>query len=458
MSDGDPVIEQAAAVHSLALPTVHKELVHSSVHDALDEGISELICQYAGVSGQSATMHNLYLAPNAAITDEGRLTGYVATINGSAPADPVVTATTGAGTTWLRVNGAEDAQRLAAVFRPSGAHKNMRVSVVSGDEYPSTVQYIVAEGNDHEAATALASEVEHTRATLDDVVEGRLAADYVQVIQRSKDARMRAIQEFMSAHGLESTGAQEGDHVSDYLVKVRALSKQAVSARIAGSNVYAAYSGVADPSESTLGVMVYRGPIAGYSLIKEREHSVGGKAANSWVNASSVRPFSMFPVDTGRFTKGSSRAADRNRETNDRVRAAHAERVKWAGKVSSYNPRALEVFHAPDDLHLIGAHKKLGVVPGGSITQQHLNTLVCEVPGLVTSDLPLERLVDVAERSTERSLPVKTGSFLRMLAQWDDAPAQRLSKLFETQEGDQVDVDTDVLKAMHKASMTRRYE
>jgi len=457
MSDDDPVADKLTSeVHELhlVLPTVHKGLVHKDQREVLDAGVSALICEYTGVSGAPPTMHNLYLAPNAHVeAHTDRLTGFVATIAGSATAEPVITKTTGTGTTWMRIQGAENAAALEQRFNPTGSHEEMRISVVSGEDYPSTVQYIVAEGNDRTAARALARVVAQTRATLDDVVEGRLSKDYSNVIRLSKDARTRAIQNFMTEHDLESAGAMEGDHATDYLVRVRELSKEAESSRIAGTNVYAFYSGVADPSESKHGVMMFRGPIAGHSLVSAREHSVAGKPSRAFSNATPERPFSMFATDTGRFVAGSARAADRHRDTNDRVREAHASRVRWAGKVTSYNPSSLLVFHAPNDVHLIGALETLGVKPSSSISQQHLNMVVCELPGLVTNHMSLGQLVDVANNSSERSLPVQTAAFLRMLAQWDDAPAQRIASLFASQEGNSVDVDTDVLKAMRKSEL-----
>ena len=109
----------------------------------------------------------------------------------------------------------------------------------------------------------------------------------------------------------------------------------------------------------------------------------------------------------------------------------------------SFNPFANESYHSHDDLHLINSHAELGLKAGSSVAQQHLDTLVCEVPSLVTKDLALERLVQIAESSD---------SFLRMLASWEDAPSQRLSDLFVSQSGDTVDVDTELLKAIHKSA------
>jgi len=243
--------------------------------------------------------------------------------------------------------------------------------------------------------------------------------------------------------------------MSNFIMNVRALSKAASSSRVSGKNVYAAYVGVADPSEAHSGVMMYRGPIAGYALYTGSVHSAAGKPSVSFTNEHGQRPFSMFPVDTGlvadiKSASSKDRATDRHRDTNERVREAHARRVRWTGKVSSYNPQALSIYYAPNDLHLLSALKRLGVEPGGRINQQILNTLVCEVPPLDTKNLSLAALVDIADRSSERTLPVKTAAFLRMVADWPDAASQRLSELFSSQAGDCVDVDTEVLKTIYQ--------
>ena len=456
MSDDDPVVDMSSQQqqHQLALPTVHKELVHEKAVSALEDAISNLIIEYTGVAGARPTMHDVFLAPNAGTDAKNRLHGYVATVDGTAPAEALISDTLGSGITWMRVEGAEDAAELEKKFTATGMMPGMIVSVVSGDEYPSTVQYIVAQGNDQTAAADLAAKVARTRASLDTVLTGSMAKDYVAVLTRSKDARMQALTQFMSTHQLEATGTGSGNITSNFIINVRALSKAAASSRVSGKNVYAAYSGVADPSEAHSGVMVYRGPIAGYVLYTGNVHSAAGKPSVSFTNENSNRPFSIFPIDTGRALKStsSSRALDRHRDTNERVREAHARRVRWTGKVSSFNPQALSVYHAPNDFHLLSALSRLGVEPGGRINQQILNTLVCEVPALETKNLSLPELVDVAQQSTERTLPVSTTSFLNMLASWPDAASQRLSELFSSQHNDTVDVDTEILKAIHSSS------
>jgi len=93
----------------------------------------------------------------------------------------------------------------------------------------------------------------------------------------------------------------------------------------------------------------------------------------------------------------------------------------------------------------------LGAPPGGAISMQLFDVVVTEVPGLITTNMSLDALVDIAEKSTEKSLPVNTGSFLRALAAWPDAPKQRLATLFASQHGDVVDVDVATLKTIHGA-------
>jgi len=156
----------ADSAPNLSLPNVHKALAHTTTHDRLDPAISQLITPYTGVAGRKPTLHDLYLAPNASVVDDDqRLAGFVATVDGSAPAAPLVTERLGTGTTWLRLEETPSLSSLEKSFAPQLADgAQMLVAVVKGNEYPSQVHYIVVAGNDRESARALAAKAEYASA------------------------------------------------------------------------------------------------------------------------------------------------------------------------------------------------------------------------------------------------------------------------------------------------------
>ena len=51
-------------------------------------------------------MHDLYLAANADVSPSGALSGFVATVDGRAPAASLVDAEQGSGSTWMRLDEA----------------------------------------------------------------------------------------------------------------------------------------------------------------------------------------------------------------------------------------------------------------------------------------------------------------------------------------------------------------
>ena len=446
------------------LPALHKELLHDSRNnEQLDAAIKRLIRPYLMATGRPQ-MHDVVLAPNTSVIGGGaELSGFVATVEGRALAvGTIVTEALGSGTTWFRVTGANGAKidddALAAAFKPlEYSHTGMRVSIVSGLEYPSTAHYVVVHGNDMGAARALVAKAAAAHATVEDVVKGELAAEYAALIKRSYSARTKTAAEFVRAHGLEMDGkAAPGNVQTHFIEHSHALSEKAQSSRVAASNVFVVYNNVIDPSEAHSGAMMYRGPIAGYTFIAGPKHTVKGTASAAWTNADVLpnvaHPFSMLPADTGLYIGAKSRRApDRHKNTNERVREAHSRRVRWSGPVSSYNPLAEQIMHAPTDAHVIDTFSALGAPPGGAISMQLFDVVVTEVPGLITTNMSLDALVDIAEKSTEKSLPVNTGSFLRALAAWPDAPKQRLATLFASQHGDVVDVDVATLKTIHGA-------
>ena len=449
---------------------VHKELVHSSQSsDDIDLAVAKLVQPYASYDkNEMPAMRDVYLAPNVDIAPEtGALTGYVATVMGSAPAAGVVTSALGTGTSWYRVLSKDgdklrkiEDDDLERIFKPIDTlPAGVRVSIVSGMEYPSIVHYAVVHGNDVVAAEAFADKVAGSSATLDDVMTGPYASAYTDVIARSHEARRQAAVAFIEAHGLAlDEKVPESNVVSHFMLRSAPLSEAAHSSLVGPKNVFLVYAGVADTSEAHSGVMMYRGPIAGYTLFTGPTKTVKTRASVAWSNAdlsaasaTKHRPFSMLPVDTGRFLgKATQRTADRHKGTNATIANVHQRRVKTSGAVRSYNPLADVVMHAPNDPHLISSLTALGMPPGGLVTSQILDVVVTQVPALETRDMSLDELVYVASRATEKTLPVATQSFLRMLANWPLAGEKKLSEVFASQHDDVVDVNVDMLQAMAK--------
>lgn len=444
----------------VAVAFVHKELAHDSqLTEEIDDATTALVQPYASYSkDEMPSMGDVFLAPNVDVDSmSGALTGYVATVMGSAPASGVITNALGTGTTWFRVN--KDKRRiedddLEREFKPietlpSGVH----ISVVTGLEYPRIVHYVVAHGNDNVAAQAFADKVASSGASLDDITAGALSDGYNDVINRSLEVRRRAITEFLSAHKLAYDEAtSESNMLSNFVVRSDALSEKAHSALVGPKNVHLVYAGVADPLESHSGIMMYRGPIAGYSLFAGPTKTVKARASVAWSNADSVeRPFSMFPVDTGRFLgKQTGRTEDRHKDSSATIKDLHRRRVKTSGAVRSYNPLGEVAMHAPNDAHFIATLTALGAPPGGKVTQQHFDAVVTQVPALETRDMSLEELVFVANNAKETLLPVETNSFIRMLANWPAAGQQKLSEVFAKQQDDAVNVDVNLLRSMAK--------
>ncbi len=449
------------------MPTRHDDLVHdSALTPTLELAAVRLAKPYLAPNAGAPAMHDLYLLPNARVTDEGRLAGYAATVEGSAPAAGVVTSALGEGTTWLRITKADgskiDDDALEQSFEPvQTASPGIRVSVVSGIEYPSRVHYIVVHGNDSEAAAAFAKHVAAKKATLDDVMQSNGSAHdaYLDVMQRSRDARTRTAHEFMTSHGLAVDDTNEATTLADvpstYIVHSPALSEAAQSTRMLAKNVYVVYSDAVDPNDAHSGVMVYRGPIAGYTLLKGPAKTIKGRDSAAFSNAqpSGDRVFSMMPADTGDYLGSTSqRAADRHKHTNKAIAAVHARRVKWSGAVRSYNPSSERIMHAPNDTHLISALSALGVPPGGAVTPQLLDVVVTQLPALNTEDMSLDDLVAIAEHATEDKLPVRTGAFIGMLSSYPYTHTVNLQDVFATQRGDTIDVDVHLLRNLQSSS------
>jgi hypothetical protein len=433
------------------------------VHPSTDtKQLREELTRFLEPLSMSGTLKDAYMLQSAGVdptTDH--LEGLVLTVAGDAPAS-VFTAShlLGYGTTWLRVqdsDGSEvDEQRIIKQFRTLPAEfSGMRVSLVSGLDFPDKAHYVVVEGNDSEVAAEV-----HERAlahSIEDLVQGPMAMDYQRLVTSSFERRAAAAAEFMRVHQLElDSSMPTGNQLTHYIEHAHALSVQSKSSRQLSDNTFVAYVGAIDPSQTHSGVMVYRGSIAGYTHMRLRQSkTVKGAPSSAWENSSlkAGRPFSMFPASTGLFVEGSARAADRHKNMSERVRRAHSERVRWSGAVATYNPRADAIYHAVNDAHWIQASSELGVAPGGAVVSTDFNTVVTEVPPIETRHMRLAQLADVLENSQEKEMLVNTRSVVKWLNSYSKADQMDLGALFATQEGDVVTLKRTHIEKLHAAGV-----
>jgi hypothetical protein len=465
----------SALVTTPRLSKIHKQFVHASASTPeLKRAILAFIGPYVSRTEAPPAIRDVLLMPNArANADTGRLEGYVATVAGIAAAAGVLAPDTGLGRSWFRVTKTDATPvvdtELVTNFEPLGeryTHTGMRVSVVKGEEYPNMVHYLVVEGADREASAALLAQTTRARASLDDVVAGSLSALYTHALGAAKDAREKTAREFMTAHGFDVDGAanpSQGEMLMNYVTLSEALSEPARSSRVGAKNMYLVYSHAADPSRSTSGVLMYRGPTAGYILHTGEARNVKGRQFLSFTNAelvvadspsvkadSTTRLFSAWPADTGVYVGAhSNRTPDRHKGTSPAMAEVHAARVKWSGAVRSYNPLGETIMHAPNDSHLIACLTRLGAPPGGKVTPLTLENVVTELAPLDTRSMTPAELLVVARRASETTLPVATARVVAMLADHGaGVETLDLKTLFSSQqlgEGGSVDVDTGLL-------------
>jgi len=452
-------VDPTAVEQAEATPT--ESLVHASAHT---EEMRAKLTAYLAPLSESGTLKDAYLLQSASIepTDQ-HLEGLVVTVAADAPASVFTTTRQlGAGVTWVRVQRADgassdiDEARVIANFKTLGPEfSDTRVALVSGLDFPDKAYYVVAEGNDRDAADQL-----HERAramSVEDVVSGALQKDYQALVRSSFGRRAAAIESFMALHALDlDKSMPTGNHLTHYIEHAHALSTPSQSSRQQALNTFVAYVGATDPSQAHSGLMVYRGPIAGYSHMRLREpKTVKGQPSMAWENADSKgkRPFSMFPASTGLFVAKSQRAADRHKNQSDRVRRAHAERVRWSGDVATYNPRAEAVYHATNDAHWIKASSSLGVAPGGPVVATDFDTVVIEVPGISTRTMRLAQLADVLARSDETRLTVETRSALAWLHSYDAADQLNLADIFSSQTGATMALSREHIALMNDAGV-----
>lgn len=408
-SEGDTTAIVASKVTmEPRLPRIVSDHVHASrMGPALDRAVERLVTPFVDVSGQGRDplLQAVHLAANvhvegkagtpvsgtptsgtatgsATAEDGGMLSGYVAVAEGEAPVAPLLEGDRlGTGATWLRL---KDVDRTAVVkefagragFRLAEALPGGRVSVVRGQgDDLEDVYYLVTEGNDRTAAARLRAAVQARAgapATVRDLMktDPELRGLYTGLMKTSRDVRLAAATRFAAAHSLSLDPSFPAGDQDTHFIQHRQWaapiaasltlgpfplaspiqSERSGSALRANHDVYLVYDNVVDTNEAHSGVMLFKGPMSGYTLISGRKHTVQTRESYAWSNASRERRFSMFPADTGRWLgRASGRVPDRHVNSSPALAKAGAERMKWQGDVSSWNPHAEAIYHAPTD-------------------------------------------------------------------------------------------------------------
>jgi len=469
---------KSAAFDEVRVPDVYNDLVHASRKDAaLSKAVERLVAPFISMNGEAPTMTELHLASNVALDAGTRLSGFVALVQGEAPALPLLAGDQlGTGLTWFRLKDVEEprlvkdfSSRAAPGFAldASGAPEG-RVTVARGTEYPNTVFYLVVEANDRAAAAALREAVAKAGASVKDMVKtsGELKTKFQAVFRASRELRTSMALRFAEAHGLAiDTAASPGEQDTHVIQHSPLYSEASGGAGRDNRDAFLVYDNVVDCSEAHAGVLLFKGPISGYTLITGKQHQVRGKKSLSWDNSTRSRRFSMFPADTGLYLgRSSGRIPDRHVNTSPAIQAAAKERIKWGGDVKSYNPNAELVYHSPTDAAFLQVQTALGAPPGGECGFVTLDTVVTELAGVTTKDQDLPQLIDTLDRSRETELPVKTTSsvFVSLVANWPAVRAHlrakasdqvlaptTLAQVFAREQQDHVIVHEDVLRAVH---------
>ena len=455
---------------AVRLPLIDVSQVHASRKDAqLDRAVELLITPFVDHSGAGAAplLSALHLASNVAILPSGSLSGFVALVAGNAPIAPLLSGDRlGTGTTWFRLQKVNDetlvkgfASRETPNFSLSAIAPEGKVTIVKGNADLETVFYLVVDANDAKAAGKLRKAAQNS--TVRDVVttDGELKSMYSSLFKSSRELRNGIATQFAAAHGLAIDTAFSPGDMDTNIIQFSSLHSERSSK--ANADAYLVYDNVIDTNEAHSGVLVHRGPIAGYVHIAGRQHTVQSKLSLSWDNSTKERKFSMFPADTGLYLgSASGRIPDRHPGKNRMMLEASKERIRWSGPVKSYNPRAEVIFHSPNDAFLVGVHSALGAAPGGSVEFTQLDSIVTEIPGLDPKEQTVAELVEVLDRSKETALPVKTNGsmFLALLENW---PAVRqagkvktLSEVFAGEKNDYVMVPDHVIRTVAQVCKT----
>jgi hypothetical protein len=493
----------AATAAAAAPPQIDVSLL-----SALDASLKEPLL--ALTQPLEAHIRSITLTPASRVdATTGAVRGYVVLADGSAPVRDAnglfINDRTGTGVSWFTVVPAQDSAAAAlrdddgglapalldesAVLRSfARAAKDaysverdapgMSVGLYSYSDGFDTRYTVVVRGRDDDAYEALADKIELAAEEADararhysdgdngaggqprylSLHEVAASKEYVDLLRRSAALRDSVARRWAAAHGVALAPGTAGSHDTHFIVFSKAHSRDAPGSGKAPQRAYLVFDDTLDPASARGGVLLYRGPVAGYSLLQNKERADGeGRRTRAWANDSEERAFSLFPTHSGMHRGESNRARGMHRTMNAKIARAAARRIHWGGPVRKHNPAADEIYY-DDDATTLKWLGQLGADPGNNIARTHLKLVAMELPGLDPRPLSLAQLVRIADVSGEAALPVYVGTsnnvVTAIVRSWPTlrrklGTARTLADVLrhENDDGTIIVVDTDVLRA-----------
>lgn len=346
------------------------------------------------------------------------LDGFVAIVSSDTKASAFAGQKWGSGVSWVEVKRTDGEPITAANTRNvptptvtfEGTSADAHVKLLRAPGWPNEKYVAVAHAHSDKAAQAF------DRAFADSTIQQAYdSSDYDAVQSAGAQARAALIDAIMEDHGLEAVDS----------LKSASTHFLAPSAGYSTSKdrATAVYSGAFDTSKAVDGIMVYRGPLAGYTYIADTEHAdQHGNSTRGFTTQSDTRAFSVYPAHTGVCRSLGKHAVDRHLKQNDAIAEEGAARLTWTGPVQSFNPAAEVAYHAFNDKEYARTSAQLINPFSPTLTIEHGVTLAHSLRGLETHDMSAAELNYVFDNATgEAQLPISSDSPIVMdtLAQWD---------------------------------------
>ena len=420
--------------------------------------------------------------PSRSIGADGRVHGYVLRVHGSTAVDrresPFVHTKTGTGVSWYAIEPfdnkalnarikAESAANARAARWPAGASMFTASMHVGWD----TRHFLIVHGVDARASAALLDRVEaavHAGAPLS-VAAVADSAEYAAVLAASAAARERLARAYASHHGLVfasgDAAADNGSHTT------HSLESSDDASRVLKERVIDVYDDAANTVNAHAGVLVYRGPIGGFTLRRGPQQSSGAGVPSRYFttsiaaeHASSANvALNVAATTTGHYYEAPEHklvAAALVRRTPAlsavNVPDEHARRVHAAGVLTGYNPNATRRYNADTDEVARATHRRLGI---DALETYELVTLSAELPSLDPLAMNFEQLATAAAVTSAPTIAVpESGRVVKSLVRNWPALAAELqlssyaSALARHHDGI-VELDTPIVRAVARIEL-----
>jgi hypothetical protein len=440
-----------------------------------------------------------YPTASRSVGSDGRARGYVFRVLGSTAVDaretPFVHSKTGAGVSWYGLEAFDDKalnKRIAAAHKSGSAAAaapplppGMSVFTALSHRTWDTRHFLIVHGVDRAASTALLDRVEAAvRAgaplSVADVVA---SAEYARVLKDSAAARRRVADAYVAAHSLTYAAAARGDTGTH---TTHALETADDASLALGAPVVDVYDDATNPARAHDGVLVYKGPIGGFTLRRGPTKATGAGASSrhfttpvaaEHLGGATGTSLNVVATTSGHYYGDAPPAAAASGDLVRRVpalsaatsaahAAEHERRVHYSGALVGYNPRAHQRYNADDDDHARETRTRLGLAApasGGAgddeLEEFALTTLSAELPSLDPLDMSFEQLAAAAAVTSARTIAVpESGLVVKSLVRnWAAiSGALRLtsyaSALAAHHDG-VVDVSTDIVRAVARIEL-----